>query len=320
MKKLSEPNPKSMLIFSDEDCDEIKRMAALHLDLKSMAIRLGVDPERFTGEYHRPGSMVRRLIDVAETDVDIEQKQQIADRIKDPNDYEAARQSRADSKQARWDRYKTRLLFDKKVDEYEALHMAIEHGNGKLSAEKMAHFEKLDFIRSLYTQMNSRNYIVSAVRIKWPEVTWSVARNLYYESINFFNSDTKVSKEVWGNVYADQLDVIASMAFETGQFDVAGKYKLEAARLRGVGRDEPAAIPEELLDRRPVLYTIRPKDVGIDQVNRNELAKFIDQLDVSSKEKRKVRRDAMIDGLNFDELLKDGDEDDSEVELSDLST
>lgn len=296
------------MLFSDEDLQEIKRLSAIHLDLRAIAVRLKIDPEMFVEEYMTGGGVLRQIVDEAITGDDIEMRERISERAKDPEDHEAARQNRSYASQARWDRYKSKLLFDKKLDETEALRMAIEHGAGKLSDEMKGRFEKLDFIRALYTQMNSRSYIISAVRVKWPHVTWSVARNLYYESLNFFNSDVKVSKEVWANVYADQLDVISSMAFEKGELDVAGKYKLEAARMRGVGKDEPPQVPEEIFNRRPVLYTMRMEDVGVEGVNRNELARFIDGLDVTVKEKRKAKRDALIEKLNIEELLNDGDE------------
>lgn len=296
------------MLFSDEDLQEIKRLSAIHLDLRAIAVRLKIDPEMFVEEYMTGGGVLRQIVDEAITGDDIEMRERISERAKDPEDHEAARQNRSYASQARWDRYKSKLLFDKKLDETEALRMAIEHGAGKLSDEMKGRFEKLDFIRALYTQMNSRSYIISAVRVKWPHVTWSVARNLYYESLNFFNSDVKVSKEVWANVYADGLDVISSMAFEKGELDVAGKYKLEAARMRGVGKDEPPQVPEEIFNRRPVLYTMRMEDVGVEGVNRNELARFIDGLDVTVKEKRKAKRDALIEKLNIEELLNDGDE------------
>lgn len=295
MKKLlPESNERTLMIFSDEDLDEIKRLSALNLDLRSIAINLKIDPDRFAEEYHRPGSILRHIIDEAETSADIDLKQKTSDRAKDPADHEAARQRRTDALQARWDRYRSKLLFDKQLGEAEALQMAIEHGAGKLSGEMKDRFEKLDFIRSLYTQMNSRSYIISAVRIKWPEITWSVARNLYYESLNFFNCDQKVSREVWANAYADQLDQIAAMAFETGQLDIAGKYKLEAAKLRGVGKEDPPQLPPEIFDRRPIIYSLRISDFGIQPANRNELAEMIDGLDIAEKDKARLRREAMI--------------------------
>jgi hypothetical protein len=186
------------------------------------------------------------------------------------------------------------------MGEYENLKLAVEHGNGNLPDHLKQYYEVLDFIRTLYSQMNSRSYIVSMVRMKWNEMSYDMAVKLYYKSLNFFNCDNGVKKETWGNVYADGLDVISNMALERGLLDIAGKYKVEAARLRGVGRDEPAQVPPELLDRRPVLYTFSFSDIGLQPANRRELGSLIDSLDVSESQKLRLKNDARIENVEFE--------------------
>jgi hypothetical protein len=64
-------------------------------------------------------------------------------------------------------------------------------------------------------------------------------------------------------------------------------------------------VPAEFYDRRPVLYTMRLKDLGLPEVSRAELATFIDQLDITEREKVKVRRDAQIDDVPFELIIED---------------
>ena len=74
---------------------------------------------------------------------------------------------------------------------------------------------------------------------------------------------------------------------------------MDAAQLRGVGKDKPNQIPEELLDRRPIFQTMRIEDLGLPKANRNELAALIDNLDITEHQKSKVKREAMIEDVPF---------------------
>jgi hypothetical protein len=94
--------------------------------------------------------------------------------------------------------------------------------------------------------------------------------------------------------------MIANLALENNNLDVAGKYKVEAAKMRGVGRDEPMQVPSELLDRRPVLYTIDITALGGTKVNRNELAALIDHLEISERDRKRLNRDAQINDIPFE--------------------
>lgn len=212
-----------------------------------------------------------------------------------------------DATHARWQEHKDNLLLEKKVQGYLVLRSAIENGQGELPERLQRYYDILDFIRTLYSQMNSRDYIIKMVRTKWNEITYNAAVKLYYESLNFFNMDNDIKREVWANIYADQLDEISNIAFKNNQLDIAGKYKVEAAKMRGVGREQSPQIPIEILDRRPILYTIDISDVGMDPVNRRELAQLIDGLDVTERERAMLKNDARINDIPF-ELFSSNEE------------
>ena len=94
--------------------------------------------------------------------------------------------------------------------------------------------------------------------------------------------------------------MISNLALENNNLDIAGKYKVEAAKMRGVGRDEPPQIPFELLDRRPIFQTMNINQLGLQPANRRELSTFIDNLDISEHEKNKVKRDFMSEEISFE--------------------
>ena len=133
------------------------------------------------------------------------------------------------------------------------------------------------------------------------------ANRLYYDSLNFFFSDNEVKQKAWETVYATHLDNLAYFAIETNDIDTARRCFLDAAKMRGVGREEKAELPEEMFNRPVVIYTLDPKKVGIEPASRRELGHFIDNLpDISERERIRVKKDAgIIETTLFEETIED---------------
>ncbi len=299
-------NDNMIMNLSEDEQAKISDLAGMNSNIRVIARFLSINPDDFEAQYMIEGSPVRRAVDegINKAEYAISKKQFES---AEHGDKSAVAECKKDATNARWQWNKNKLLFDKKVSDYKGLRTAIENGKGELPEHLQKYYEVLDFIRSLYSQMNSKSYIISMVRTKWPEISYSVAQKLYYESLNFFNVDNGVKKEVWANIYADQLDMIANLAFENNQLDIAGKYKVEAAKMRGVGREQAPELPKELLDRRVILYTINPADVGMIPINRRALAESIDSLDIPERERSRLNRDARIDDIPF-ELFSSAEE------------
>jgi len=298
------PNPESGMFLTEEDLEKIQTLTSVNVELPSIARALNLDEERFMAEYQTPGSLVREAVDKALAKMEIDEKIELSERVRSGNDKPALAMARKEATQARWQRYKDKLLFDRKIMDLRELRQAVEEGkDGTIPEHLRKYYEILDFIRSLHTSFNSRSYIISMVRTKWPDITYSGARKLFYDSLNFFNADVNVSRSVWANVYADQLDTISNLAFERGELDIAGRYKLEAAKLRGVGKEESTEIPAELLDRKPVLYTLNFKDLGLPPADRRELARMIDNLEILPEEKDRLKMEAQVIPLDINEFM-----------------
>jgi hypothetical protein len=293
--------------LSDDELTRISQLAGINTDIRAIARFLDINPDDFEAQYMMEGSPVRRAIDegINNAECSIREKQLEAAKLGDTS---AAAECKKDATHSRWQRHKDKLLFDKKVSDYQGLRAAIETGQGELPEHLKKYYEVLDFIRSLYNQFNSKSFIISMVRTKWPEISYGVATKLYYESLNFFYVDNGIKKEVWANIYADQLDTIANLAFESNQLDIAGKYKLEAAKMRGVGKEQAPQLPDELMDRRVILYTIKIADIGMKPANRRELAEQIDSYDIPEGDKRRLKNDAMIEDIPFELSLNNDEE------------
>ncbi|MEI6900740.1 MAG: hypothetical protein WCL00_12750, partial [Bacteroidota bacterium] len=127
------------------------------------------------------------------------------------------------------------------------------------------------------------------------------AEKLFNEVVNFYYiTSNEVKTEAWKNIYAGRLDDLFLVCFNTNDFETARRCLIDAAQMRGVNKEKPQQIPPEILDRRPILYSIKITDVGVVAANRNELASLIDNFDVPEKDKQRLRRDAGIEDITFE--------------------
>ncbi|MEI7723467.1 MAG: hypothetical protein WCK09_00325 [Bacteroidota bacterium] len=295
---------KSSMELTPAQYKEIEKLAAVNYSVKQIAMYLDVDPKAFQKEFSNLESKVRYHYDrgllVTQAELDMANLK----RAKDGN-MTSIQQWKKDANSQKLDNLKKQVFFDEEHNEYEQLQGLIERGEtGKLPEKVVNFYEQIDFIRCLYNKYESKSFIINAVVVQYPRLSKYQATQLYYETLNFFNLDNQVKVEAWANIYADRLDNMARICYELNDFETARRLTMDSAELRGVGKDKPNQVPDELLDRRPVFYTIRIEDIGVSKINRNDLAAFIDNLDITEREKSKVKREAMIEDVPF-EMLPD---------------
>lgn len=92
------------------------------------------------------------------------------------------------------------------------------------------------------------------------------------------------------------------VAWETNDLETYRRAIMSAAELRGLHKDEPPRLPDELLDRRIIIYSTDPTKLGIPKISKKELAEFIDNLDITETEKDIQRRDAGFVDVEFEEV------------------
>lgn len=286
---------------------DVENLAAINYSIKQIAMYLDVDYKEFNRAFtistedpeYKPGHIRYhydrgRLVTQAEID-----KANLK-RAKDGN-LTSIQQWKKDANTQKLENLKKQVFYDDSKAEYEQLQSLIEKGEVKNLPEKVvAYYEQIDFIRCLYNKYESKSFIINAVTVQWPKLSKYQATNLYYECLNFFNLDNKVKVEAWANIYADRLDNMARICYELNDFETARRLTMDAAGLRGVGKEKPPQVPDELLDRRPVFYTIRLKDIGLPEANRNELAALIDGLDIPERERSRIRKEALIEDVPFE--------------------
>jgi len=301
--------------LTNEQLKTIEQLGGLHYSPEKIAMYLELDKNEFISafnttendpQYHSGNIRYHydRGLLLAQTEVD---KANLK-RARDGNLTSVA-QFKKDVTIQNFENAKRRILYQDDKNQLEQLKGLIERGEIRnLPAPMVEYFEQIDFIRSLYLRWESKPFIVNAVALKWPYLNKVKISKIYNETLNFFYLDNEIKVEAWRNIYAERLDNMAALAVEMNDLEEARRCLNDAAEIRGVNKDQPPQIPEELLDRRPVLYTIDIQRLGIPKVDRSKLASFIENLDLSEPEKQKYRRDAMIEDVPFELEIEENEE------------
>lgn len=125
------------------------------------------------------------------------------------------------------------------------------------------------------------------------------ANQVYDETIEYFYSDSHISKKAWRNLYADKAEKALHFAMlqmrDASDASKVVKMAQEIAILRGINEPDKEELPKELFQKPFVVYTTDSEMLGLDKANRTVLAELIDSFpEVTEKERIKIKRDAEI--------------------------
>jgi len=278
--------------LTEKQIEDIEKLAGCNYTPEKIALYLGIPETEFMQEFADTESKVyyhfNRGLLIANAEMDMT----LLESAKKGN-ITAYQTHKKESFYQKIENSKKRIFIQNELKNIDRLQLLVNNGECKdMSPADELYYKQLDFVRALWDKMNNKNFIVNALVKSFQVKEWK-AIELFNDSLNFFNQDKKIKADAWSNIYADRLDVVASVLLEINDFDQYFKYTKEAALMRGVGKEKPQEVPAGFYDQRPTFYSMRPKDVGLIEIDRNKLAKFIDKLiDIPADELQRLHRDA----------------------------
>lgn len=149
---------------------------------------------------------------------------------------------------------------------------------------------------------NSMTVVVRELQKQFKGLSYSQARDIYYDAMNFFYVDDAISADAWDNFYAEQQEKLARLAISLNKVDAASKcfqqarsYRIAAAeRIKPGEWKAPVFIltnkirPEDLNIKSQKIYDIIRKD------EEGKYSKMINGLPISEAEKKRLKNDAGI--------------------------
>lgn len=101
--------------------------------------------------------------------------------------------------------------------------------------------------------------------------------------------------------------VVLQNAVSSKDMEVYGTLNIQAAKIKQLDKPDPVK-PKEIDDKPIKIYDLNPEAVGLSSANRQVLAAQIDSVDLPQTEKIRLKRDANIVDIDFEEMLNDQEE------------
>ncbi|MDR0874224.1 MAG: hypothetical protein LBN27_12290 [Prevotellaceae bacterium] len=180
--------------------------------------------------------------------------------------------------------------------------------SAELSNNEALYLETLRLIDSFSRNYGSRNTL-KLLQKKPFELSYARARSLMDEATNLFYADKNINRKALRNKYAEMLEEMAitcrRIAKSSKDFEVAGNLTVQAAKLRGLDKEDVQPLERDTYRKQVLVLTLEPKQVGLGDTDRNQLAAQIDALPLPEMNKRRFRYDTLIEDVPFKEYLNE---------------
>ena len=283
-----------LIELTEEAISNLENLAGCGWRPEDIAVYLGADKKLFMKEWADDSSKIayhyKRGVLLAQASVDM----QVLGSAQAGN-LTAVSQFKKHLDKAALENQKKRIKVQKELEQLDTLQQYINTGRGdKIPEEERLYYEQLDMVRCLHNKYESKSFIINALMTSYKDLTMYLANKVYYEALNFFYLDNVVKKEAWANIYAERLDNAAVIAFEMNDLKTYKELIVEAAKMRGVFKEDKAELPAGFYDRRPIIYSVDAGMFNLPKADRNALANYIDNLpDIPELDKKRLHLEGM---------------------------
>lgn len=204
-----------------------------------------------------------------------------------------------------WAFSRTDLLAGPDLSHYHQLQDFLQSGSyAGISEEEEIYLQALELMAHMSRKFGRRNTVRYFVK---KGLKHQRASQMFDEAINLFWIDHNISKKAYRNMYAEQLEEVARQVMtninSAKDAEAYGKLITQAAKMRELDKQDPQQLSPELFTKPVRIYSLDVADIDLPPINRNELARQIDDLELPTADKERLRKDAMLMPINFIETL-----------------
>jgi hypothetical protein len=177
--------------------------------------------------------------------------------------------------------------------------MALTMDCKTLPSEVVEYIGLMEKARDWHYQMKSRLAVIKHLKTEYfakfkEELSDYHARMIYENAMNYYYADRIMRKESWRNMLAERYMLAGQLCYNKNDMEGYRKFMEAVERIMGLDERDDDIIDHQLLDRRTFVYIVSGKELGIPEVDRNELAQIIDGYDIRENMKVKVKREAGV--------------------------
>lgn len=183
----------------------------------------------------------------------------------------------------------------------------IESKSKTVSSEIERYLDLMDKVRGMHLRIakfGSKEMIINHL-MKVEDLSRYLANKIYNDSLEYFYSDTTISKEAWRNILVEKQEKLINMAImkvkDVSDIAKVAKMNIDLGVLLKLDKEDPPVLPVELFQRPFKLYSFDAKLLGLPTaVDKGKIAEFIEKLPgITEKERQLIRQEALLEPLNL---------------------
>ena len=180
----------------------------------------------------------------------------------------------------------------------------------QLTDEELDYYNALYALVGIHRKYGKDNAIAFLMHPPF-NVPQAKAQRMYAEALNLFFLNDTVENDAWRNILFDNLQKAALAVLQNAEsskdMEVYGNLLVQAAKVKQLDKPDPVKAASHA-DKPVKVYDLDPAAVGLPAANRLSLGRQIDTMDLPEHEKERLRRDAGITDVDFEEMLDDTEE------------
>lgn len=292
--------------LDEKRIQELQQLAAIGYSPKEMALYFDVDPIYFLQAANNVESKIYYYIERGKLlSLATEQMNLLADAEK--GTVSASEHLGKIRRSRGWQISKLDIFggfTDKKL--IQSLKDYVDGGSiNDLSTEEAIYMDALSLMHGMYRQYGRRNTV--SFFVKTYEMKLSRASEMMDEALSLFYRDRNLSKQSMRHMIAENIldgaAVVRENALSSKDWEVYSNMNTQAAKLLQLDKEEPEKLDKEIYMQPLRHFSLNPEDVGLPAINRNELAKQIEPLEIPEREKSRLRQEARLETINLEERL-----------------
>lgn len=251
------------MIYTEENIDEITRLASLNLNPSKIAVYLRIPEQEFIKDITGGNEKAKYAYDKGIIQHEIDEKAE-AKRSPKAADSQHKRRLEAQYNQDLKELYDfdtsrkvgrpgiaTRFL-DYTSEEIQRYRVSGE--SEIIAVEDQALIDQISSASQLFVRNQNVSSCAHKLMEQYPELKLSAAKQRVYQSVEFFHINVEVSNKAWDNHFASvEYPKLRELALKKGDLELAFKITAKIHEVRTKYDDD--SIPEELLELRPTLIS-----------------------------------------------------------------
>jgi len=181
----------------------------------------------------------------------------------------------------------------------------IRKGDFRSLPEHMAVYIKwMELAHDWYYKFKTKNWIVKYLLFVCKDtdgnaISSYMANKVFTDMLSFFYSDQDFKKNSWMMYLAERVTMAAEMCWHLNDFKGFGDNIAKAADILQKITIDKQNIDPRLLERRPRYFLTDAKQLGVPDIDRNALARGIDEMLIPERVKQRAKQDLGVEKRDF---------------------